>query len=254
MTRTSTGQVILAIDQGTTNSKATLISADGKLLSRGSAPVGISSPRAGWVEQDAERIWSSVLEAMASCIDGAPEPEVAGVALSTQRESVVGWRASTGEPLGPVIGWQDRRTLAWCSAALNDHDRQLVHARTRLPADPMFSAPKMRWMLDNLPAGVPVDDVRLGTVDSWLIWRLTGGAEHLCEAGNASRTLLYDITELDWSGELLDVFGVPASALPDALASNRVLDDPRDSADPRPDTDPGRVGRLARRPVRSCLH
>jgi glycerol kinase len=217
---TSTGQAILAIDQGTTNSKAALISADGKLLSRGSASVGISSPSGGWVEQDADRIWSSVLEAMADCIQGASEVEVAGIALSTQRESVVGWRASTGEPLGPMIGWQDRRTAAWC-ATLTDHDRQLVRTRTRLPADPMFSAPKMRWLLDNLGAGVPIDDVRLGTVDSWLIWRLTNGAEHLCEAGNASRTLLYDITALDWSGDLLEVFGVPASALPAAVASDQ---------------------------------
>jgi glycerol kinase len=217
----STGQVILAIDQGTTNSKAALISADGQLLSRGSAPVGISSPSPGWIEQDAERIWSSVVEAVTGCLEAAPEAELAGVALSTQRESVVGWRARTGEPLGPVIGWQDRRTAAWCSATLTDHDRQLVHAHTRLPADPMFSAPKMRWLLDNLPAGVPIDDVRLGTVDSWLIWRLTSGTEHLCEAGNASRTLLYDITALDWSGDLLDVFGVPASALPTAVASDQ---------------------------------
>jgi glycerol kinase len=217
----STGQVILAIDQGTTNSKAALVSADGRLLSRGSAPVGISSPSPGWIEQDAERIWSSVLEAVAKCLQGASEPDVAGVALSTQRESVVGWRASTGVPLGPVIGWQDRRTAAWCSTTLNDHDRQLVRSRTRLPADPMFSAPKMRWLLDNVRTGVPIEDVRLGTVDSWLIWRLTNGASYLCDAGNASRTLLYDITALDWSADLLDVFGVPASALPTAVASDQ---------------------------------
>ena len=216
-----TGQVVLAIDQGTTNSKAALVSADGKVLCRGSAPVGISSPNPGWVEQDAERIWSSVVEAVTGCLEGAPEAELAGVALSTQRESVVGWRAGTGEPLGPVIGWQDRRTAAWCGATLTDPDRQLVHTRTGLPADPMFSAPKMRWLLDNLLPGVPIDDVRLGTVDSWLIWRLTGGVEHLCEAGNASRTLLYDITALDWSSDLLDVFGVPAGALPTAVASDQ---------------------------------
>ena len=217
----STGQVILAIDQGTTNSKAALVSADGRLLARGSAPVGISSPSPGWIEQDAERIWSSVLEAVGNCLKQASEAEIAGVALSTQRESVVGWRASTSEPLGPVIGWQDRRTAAWCGATLTDHDRQLVHSRTRLPADPMFSAPKMRWLLDNLPTGVPIEDVRLGTVDSWLIWRLTDGASYLCDAGNASRTLLYDIAGLDWSGELLDVFGVPATALPTAVASDQ---------------------------------
>jgi glycerol kinase len=221
MVTTSTGQVILAIDQGTTNSKAALISADGRLLSRGSAPVGISSPSPGWLEQDAQRIWSSVLEAVANCLQGVSEAEVAGIALSTQRESVVGWRASTGEPLGPVIGWQDRRTAAWCSAALTDPDRQLVRSRTRLPADPMFSAPKMRWLLDNVTTGAPIEDIRLGTVDSWLIWRLTNGASYLCDAGNASRTLLYDITALDWSRDLLDVFGVPASALPTAVASDR---------------------------------
>ncbi len=221
MLATSTGQVILAIDQGTTNSKAALISADGRIVSGGSAPVGISSPRPGWAEQDANRIWTSVLEAMAGCLEGTPDAEIVGVALSTQRESVVGWRAGTGEPLGPVIGWQDRRTAAWCSQALSEQDGQLVNARTGLRVDPMFSAPKMRWLLDHSPAGVPVDDVRLGTVDSWLVWKLTSGVEHLCEAGNASRTLLYDISVLDWNADLLDAFGVPAATLPAAVASDQ---------------------------------
>jgi len=214
-------ELILAIDQGTTNSKAALISADGRIVSGGSAPVGISSPRPGWVEQDANRIWTSVLEAMAACLEGAPDAKIVGVALSTQRESVVGWRASTGGPLGPVIGWQDRRTASWCSQALSEQDGQLVNARTGLRIDPMFSAPKMRWLLDRLPAGMPIDDVRLGTIDSWLVWQLTSGVEHLCEAGNASRTLLYDVTALDWNADLLDVFGVPAASLPAAVASDQ---------------------------------
>ena len=221
MSRAAADQLILAIDQGTTNSKAALISADGRMVSGGSAAVGISSPRPGWVEQDPERIWSSVLEAAAGCLANAPDVEIAGVALSTQRESVVGWQASTGAPLGPLIGWQDRRTANWCVQAIDDQDRQLVHTRTGLPVDAMFSAPKMRWLLDNLPAGVPVGDVRVGTVDSWLIWRLTGGAEHLSEAGNASRTLLYDITGLDWSSDLLDLFGLPATAMPIVVASDQ---------------------------------
>ena len=213
-------EVILAIDQGTTNSKAALIGPDGRLVSRGSAPVGVSSPRPGWVEQDADRIWSSVLEAVAACLDRAPPADIAGVALSTQRESVVAWRSSTGRALGPVIGWQDRRTATWCTEAISDADSRLVRDRTGLRVDPMFSAPKMRWLLDHLPAGVPVEDVRLGTVDAWLIWQLTGGAEHLCEAGNASRTLLYDIAGLDWNEELLNVFGVPAVTLPAAVGSD----------------------------------
>jgi glycerol kinase len=216
-----TDGVILAIDQGTTNSKAALISADGRIVAGSSARVGISSPRPGWVEQDAERIWTSVLEAMAACMEEAPDTEIVGVALSTQRESVVGWRASTGAALGPVIGWQDRRTATWCSQTLSERDGQLVKARTGLRIDAMFSAPKMRWLLDHVPTGVPIDDVRLGTVDSWLVWQLTGGAQHLSEAGNASRTLLYDITALDWSADLLDVFGVPATSLPAAVASDR---------------------------------
>jgi glycerol kinase len=120
-----------------------------------------------------------------------------------------------------VIGWQDRRTTDWCSQTIDDQSHKLVHARSGLRVDPMFSAPKMRWLLDHLPTGVAIEDVRLGTVDSWLIWQLTGGAEPLCEAGNASRTLLYDVAELDWSKDLLDVFGVPATALPAAVASDR---------------------------------
>ena len=221
MPATSSGQVILAIDQGTTNSKAALVREDGRLVASGTARVGVSSPHPGWVEQDAERIWTSVLEAMAACLESAPDAEIAGLALSTQRESVIGWRASTGTPLGPVIGWQDRRTAAWCAQSLTDQDRQLVDAYTGLRVDPMFSAPKMRWLLDHARNGVPIEDVRLGTIDSWLVWQLTGGAKHLCEAGNASRTLLYDITALDWKADLLDIFGLPAATLPAAVASDQ---------------------------------
>ena len=214
------GLTILAIDQGTTNTKAALVTADGRLVSIGSAPVGVTSPRPGWVEQDALRIWSSVLEAVASCLLSADPSQVVGIALSTQRESAVGWRRSTGEPLGPVIGWQDRRTAAWCADIVGDSARAMVRRRTGLRVDAMFSAPKFRWLLDQLPADVPVDDVLLGTVDSWLIWQLTGGSEHICEAGNASRTLLYDVNALSWSSELLDLFGIPADVLPVAVASD----------------------------------
>ncbi|WP_203787000.1 FGGY family carbohydrate kinase [Paractinoplanes rishiriensis] len=209
--------LVLAIDQGTTNTKAALVDAAGRIRALGSAPVGVSTPRPGWVEQDAGRIWRSVLEAAAACLAGLPATgRLAGVALSTQRESVVAWRAGTGEPVGPVIGWQDRRTAAWCAEAIDDAGRAAVLKRTGLRVDAMFSAPKMRWVLDHLPAG----DVRVGTVDAWLIRQLTAGGEHLCEAGNASRTLLYDVTTLAWSPELLALFGIPAQALPQPLASD----------------------------------
>jgi glycerol kinase len=211
---------VLAIDQGTTNSKAALISADGRVLATGAAPVGVSTPQPGWIEQDPELIWSSVCDAVAACCRVASDIEIGGVALSTQRESVVGWLAATGDPLGPSIGWQDRRTANWCAEVFGEPERRLVREHTGLRIDPMFSAPKMRWLLEHLPAGTPPGDVRLGTVDSWLIWRMTGGAHHLCEAGNASRTLLYDIARLAWSPDLLEIFGIPATTLPEPVASD----------------------------------
>ncbi len=211
--------VILSIDQGTTNTKAILVAANGDVLAAGSAPVGVTSPHPGWVEQDADRIWTSVIEVVGKCL-AAADVGIVGLSLSTQRETVVGWQASTGEPIGPVIGWQDRRSADWCAEELDAHDCRLVQERTALRVDPMFSAPKMVWILDHLPVGVPTDDVRLGTIDSWLIWRLTGGGEHLTDGGNASRTLLYDISALSWSEDLLAIFGVPPSALPEPVASD----------------------------------
>jgi glycerol kinase len=209
-------EAVLAIDQGTTNSKAVLVGAYGQVVAAGSAPVGVSSPQPGWVEQDAGRIWSSVRDAVAACRANAPDVRVTAVALSTQRESVVGWDARTGEPVGPVLGWQDRRTAGWCAAQVGEDARRTVHERTGLRVDPMFSAPKMRWLLDQHPGR----EVRLGTVDAWLIRQLTGGRAYRTEAGNASRTLLYDITALDWSAPLLDIFGIPAAALPEPRASD----------------------------------
>ncbi|GAA3131988.1 glycerol kinase [Kribbella aluminosa] len=212
-------QAVLAVDQGTTNSKAALVTADGTVLATGSHPVGISTPHPGWVEQDAENIWLSVLKATTTCLNAAAGGggaagggvEVVGIALSTQRESVVGWDHS-GNPVGPVLGWQDARTSSWC-AQLPVAVDELVRRRTGLRVDAMFSAPKMRWLLDR-------SDAYVGTVDSWLIHRLTGCREHLTEAGNASRTLLYDLTALDWSAELLDAFGIPRAALPEVRRSD----------------------------------
>jgi glycerol kinase len=207
------GAAVLAIDQGTTNSKAVLVSADGGVLATGSAPVGLSSPQPGWAEQDADDLWKSVLQAIASCLAATAEGvEIQGIALSTQRESVVGW-SRQGEAVGPVIGWQDVRTAAWC-ASLPPSTDELVRAQTGLRVDAMFSAPKLHWLLSETGAD------RVGTVDSWLIHRLTGCHEHLTDAGNAARTLLYDVLDLDWSPGLLDAFGVPRSVLPEARPSN----------------------------------
>ena len=211
--------MILSIDQGTTNSKAVLVDEAGQVAGYGAAPVGLASPRPGWVEQDADEIWSSVLAAVAAVRASAPYASLAGVTLANQRESVVAWRRSTGEPLGPVIGWQDRRTASWSTRLATREADDQVRARTGLRIDAMFSGPKMRWLLDQLRE-VPRSDVCLGTVDAWLIWRLTAGRAYAVEAGNASRTLLYDVVDLDWSPELCDLFGVPIETLPPVQPSN----------------------------------
>ncbi len=211
--------MILSIDQGTTNSKAVLVDEAGRVTGYGAAPVGLVSPHPGWTEQDANEIWSSVLAAVAACRASVPDAVLAGVTISNQRESVLAWRRSTGDPLGPVIGWQDRRTASWCAALATPDADDRVRARTGLRIDAMFSGPKFRWLLDNLP-DVPTSDICLGTVDAWLVWRLTAGRSNTCEAGNASRTLLYDVVDLNWSAELCALFGVPVETLPEVRPSN----------------------------------
>jgi glycerol kinase len=211
--------MILSIDQGTTNSKAILVDEAGQVAGYGAAPVGLASPRPGWIEQDAEEIWTSVVAAVAACRTSAPNQVLAGVTISNQRESVVAWRRSTGDPLGPVIGWQDRRTASWSTALATQAADDQVRARTGLRIDAMFSGPKFRWLLDNLE-GVPTSDICLGTVDAWLIWRLTAGQRYACEAGNASRTLLYDVLDLNWSPGLCALFGVPVERLPEVQPSD----------------------------------
>ncbi len=212
---------ILALDQGTTNTKALLCAVDGTVLSQGSAPVGIAFPAPGWVEQDATDIWSATCAAVAACLDAVPGAAPSAVAVSNQRESVVMWSARTGEPLGPVLGWQDARTTADTGALVAAGHAETVRELTGLSLDPMFSAPKMRWLLDSaLRSGVDAADVRLGTVDAWLVHRLTGGAVFATEAGNAARTLLLDLQALDWHPRLLEIFGIPRSALPEVRASD----------------------------------
>ncbi|MET1006136.1 MAG: FGGY family carbohydrate kinase, partial [Propionibacteriaceae bacterium] len=213
---------VLSIDQGTTNSKAVLVDDGGVVRAVASAPVGVTHPRPGWVEQDAELIWTSVLTAIERCLSvvDPADLDLTSVALSTQRESVVAWDRRTGRPLGPVIGWQDVRTAEWCRDRTGPADDELVRARTGLRIDAMFSAPKIGWLLREVASGTSSTDVCVGTVDSWLIWRLTAGERHVTEAGNASRTLLYDIVDLGWSPALLELFGVPADVLPQVLRSD----------------------------------
>ncbi|WP_426592115.1 FGGY family carbohydrate kinase [Cellulomonas sp. McL0617] len=211
--------LVLAIDLGTTNAKAVLTTRTGSVVARGTCPVGISFPAPRWVEQDAAEIWSATLTAVAACLEAADGLVPVALAVSNQRESVVAWHRRTGVPLGPVLGWQDGRTADACARLVAQGHAELVRTRTGLTLDAMYSAPKMRWLLDAAVAqGVPAADVCLGTVDSWLVWNLTG--DFATDAGNASRTLLLDLVDLDWHPELLDVFGVPRGALAEVRASD----------------------------------
>lgn len=213
-------QAIIAIDQGTTNSKAVLISTDGSVLSRGSAAVGIEHPQPGWVEQDPLRIWVSVQEAISRCMADAPATEILGIAVSNQRESVTVWDAESGTPLGPVISWQCRRTSPVCAALIEAGHAARVQELTGLPIDPMFPGPKMKWLLDRVPEG---RDVRLGTIDAWLIHCLTGGDIHACDASNAARSQLFDLNRREWSDELCALFGVPKACLPQVRDSASIF-------------------------------
>jgi glycerol kinase len=213
---------LLAIDQGTTNTKALLLdAATGEVLAETSAPTSIAFPAPGWVEQDAERLWTATATAIDGCLAQQPESHVLGLGISNQRETVVCWSRSTGRPLGPALGWQDARTAAWC-AALAEREptaAKMVRERTGLALDPMFSAPKFRASLDAaVAAGADPADVAVGTVDAWLVWRLTG--EHATDFGNASRTLLLDLASLSWDADLLALFGVDRAHLPELRPSD----------------------------------
>ena len=178
--------------------------------------MGISHPQPGWVEQSPDRVWESVLEAVAACRSAGPEVQIEGIAISNQRESVTVWDAATGEPLGPVVSWQCRRTASACAGLNAAGHAGLVTALTGLPIDPMFPGPKMKWLLDRIPPGRAV---RLGTIDLWLIYRLTHGAVHACDASNAARSQLFDLGRRCWSEELCALFGIPLSSLPEVRDS-----------------------------------
>ena len=213
--------LLLAVDQGTSATKAILVDAAGAVVGQGSAAIGLTHPRPGWVEQSALEIWGSVQAAVARCLDGHDPRAVAAVGLSTQRESLVLWHRSSGQPLGPVVSWQDQRTAAECARLRGEGADEHVRAVSGLPIDPMFSAPKARWLLDEHDpdrARSRRGELCLGTIDSWLLSRF--GADHVVEAGNASRTQLLDVRTADWDDELLDLFGVPREVLPRVVSSD----------------------------------
>ena len=219
-------KLILAIDQGTTNSKALLVDRAGGARARASRALAVSFPQPGWVEQDARELWTSVREAVDECLAACGDVEIAAVGVSNQRESAVVWNRRTGAPAGPCVVWQCRRTAAFCDELRMRGLDALIRRRTGLPVDPLFSASKFRWLLDQIDDGAAraaAGDLCVGTVDSWLLWNLTGGARHATDASNASRTQLLNLEQCQWDPELLDIFGIPAACLPEVRPSSNVF-------------------------------
>jgi glycerol kinase len=214
--------LILAIDQGTTNSKAILVDARGIVVAQASRPVAIEYPRPGWVQQDAEDLWRSVLECIDEVMDATDARQLAGIGISNQRETGVVWDRATGSPVGPAVSWQCRRSSAICDDIREAGSADAVRARTGLPLDPGFTAGKWRWLIDQLDDGqarAAAGDLCLGTIDSWLLWNLSGGGAHAIDVTNASRTQLMDLDAVAWDPWLSDVFGVPLAALPEIRPS-----------------------------------
>ena len=219
-----TRRCILAIDQGTTSTKAVLVDGSGMQLAHAACAVGIRFPRPGWVEQDASDIWGSVLKATEQCLEAAGDIEVVGIGICNQRESALAWDRRTGAAIAPCITWQCRRTSEFCEHLARDRESaSWIERTTGLTIDPLFSGSKFRWLLDNLPHGsarAAAGEICLGTVDSWLLWNLTNRRVHATDMSNASRTQLLDIEQGKWSLRLLDIFGVPSAALPDVRATD----------------------------------
>jgi glycerol kinase len=214
--------VILAIDQGSSSTKALLVARDGAIVASGSSPVGQFFPAAGWVEQSPEEILRSVRDAVAQCLDTRTSAHVVAAGISNQRESLVLWDRATGEAVLPLISWQDQRTVRMCAEYARRGHAEEVRKLSGLPLDPMFSATKARWLLDAADPDRSRSrrgELCLGTVDSWLLAQLSGG-EHVIEVGNASRTQLLNIDSLDWDPTLLALFDIPPAVLPRVVASS----------------------------------
>jgi len=230
---------VLAIDQGTTSTRSIVFDDRGRAVALARRELAQHYPAPGWVEHDAGDIWRDTLATMRESIDrsGLGAEGIAAIGITNQRETAVLWDRASGEPIHRAIVWQDRRTAAACAALRSDGVEDLVRRRTGLLLDPYFSGTKIRWLLDHVPgarARAGRGELAFGTIDSFLLWRLTGGRVHATDVTNASRTLLFDIHRGDWDDELLRLFDVPRALLPEV----------KDSSDRFGETAPGLLDRV----------
>jgi len=214
-------KTILSIDQGTTSSRAILFSEGGDILDVKQKELTLYYPHKGWVEQDANEIWADTLWACHGVIEGADAPDnIAAIGITNQRETSIVWDRATGEPIYNAIVWQDRRTADVCAALKAAGHEDMVRGKTGLLLDPYFSATKLAWILDNVDgarARAEAGDLAFGTVDCYLLWKLTGGRAHATDATNASRTMLFNVVTQDWDDALLSLFNIPCSILPEVM-------------------------------------
>src|SRR6478735_5063498 len=220
-------QYILALDQGTTSSRAIVFGQDGAIVSLAQKEFNQIFPQPGWVEHDPNEIWSTQLGVAAEAITkaGLSVKDIAAIGITNQRETTVVWERKTGKPVYNAIVWQDRRTAGFCDELKAKGTDRLIQQKTGLITDAYFSATKLKWILDNV-AGAREKAVNgelcFGTVDSWLLWNLTRGQVHATDVSNASRTMLCNIHTLQWDNELLEIFDVPGNMLPEIRSSSEV--------------------------------
>ena len=218
---------VLALDQGTTSSRAIVFDERGRARATAQKEFRQFFPQPGWVEHDPEEIWRSQLACARAALKSAklPAAKIAAIGIANQRETVVGWDRKTGKAVHHAIVWQDRRTAARCEVLKKEGLSPVIAARTGLVIDPYFSATKLSWLLEAIPglrARAERGDIAFGTIDTWLAWKLSGGALHITDPSNASRTMLYDIHRGAWDDELLRVFRVPRATLPEVRPSSQI--------------------------------
>ena len=214
---------ILAIDQGTTSTRAILFDANARPLASHAIELRQIYPANGWVEHDAQEIWQATLSCCRAALKGVPASDVAAIGITNQRETTVIWDRITGAPLHNAIVWQDRRTADRCRALKVRKWEPKIAAKTGLLLDPYFSGTKMEWLLDHIPGSrkrAELGEIALGTIDAWLIFKLTAGRVHATDVTNASRTMLLNLKSLKWDADLLKLFGVPLNALPEVRDSS----------------------------------
>lgn len=218
---------IMALDQGTTSSRAILFNRRGEIVHSAQREFPQYFPKPGWVEQQPNEIWGSILAVIASCLSesGIKPRQIAGIGITNQRETTVVWEKESGNPVYPAIVWQSRQTADICEALKNEEWNEVFRSKTGLLIDPYFSGTKVKWILDHVPGSrerAERGELLFGTIDTWLIWKLSGGQLHVTDYSNASRTLMFNIHKLEWDEELLKLLDVPKAMLPEVRSSSEI--------------------------------